>query len=663
MNILLLSIASALMTYPAGALNVKATGGTTDINLSDRFASCLHLKDFGAKGDGVTDDSAAWQAAVTAANTIIDSAVSPHTPRSTVALYIDPGKYVINTGATVWDCRLKLVGDKNSVNFVIGAGQVLLTVQGYVYSFDCVGAVKTTGGKGVFNFTRTLANVCNGLNICENEFFDYTGCAVGSLANDFPYQKICGNVFYGTSTSIGFAAAGDITRSRIQGNKFLLNGYHIKCFASNMLIADNDFLRANTSSGGQTDIWFVPTTAQSSTNQECVVAFNKFGNEGFNVNDYRVLVALEGSGTNFLDKPHTTTTSSSYYSYGLRMMRNEHLDVGSITYGPVYSNVKGVERFVFEDVPCSQYPYILHFNPAIDFTADDYPNTTNMVVITGFPGDMLGSGYPQITNGKRISVVDPYCLAAGQDGIPSATPVGKSPFWQNVLTTNAMTAFTATSCTTAAITDSRGGTNAATVTCSASNATFSKQLPIANLIPGQLAWIEVELRKSSTNPLSQAYVRIRDNSFAALFGRKIRLGSQWTTIRFPWTPNRNSSNLSLSVDPGDYVAGTAVNFDIGIPRIYHATAPVNIDTLSFQNSVTWDPASIANGASATTTVTVTNAVVGDFVVAAFSNSLSGLTLTGYVSATNTVTAVLSNTTGGAVDLASGTLTCKVFKNL
>ena len=91
--------------------------------------------------------------------------------------------------------------------------------------------------------------------------------------------------------------------------------------------------------------------------------------------------------------------------------------------------------------------------------------------------------------------------------------------------------------------------------------------------------------------------------------------------------------------------------------------PVNIDTLSFQNSVTWDPASIANGASATTTVTVTNAVVGDFVVAAFSNSLSGLTLTGYVSATNTVTAVLSNTTGGAVDLASGTLTCKVFKNL
>ncbi len=77
-------------------------------------------------------------------------------------------------------------------------------------------------------------------------------------------------------------------------------------------------------------------------------------------------------------------------------------------------------------------------------------------------------------------------------------------------------------------------------------------------------------------------------------------------------------------------------------------------------STIWDPASIASGATATTTVTVTGAVLGDFVDnISFNKSLSGLTLSGYVSASNTVTAVLSNNTGGSVDLSSGTLSVRV----
>ena len=77
-------------------------------------------------------------------------------------------------------------------------------------------------------------------------------------------------------------------------------------------------------------------------------------------------------------------------------------------------------------------------------------------------------------------------------------------------------------------------------------------------------------------------------------------------------------------------------------------------------STIWDPASIASGATATTTVTVTGAVLGDFVDnISFNRSLSGLTLSGYVSASNTVTVVLSNNTGGSVDLSSGTLSVRV----
>ena len=77
-------------------------------------------------------------------------------------------------------------------------------------------------------------------------------------------------------------------------------------------------------------------------------------------------------------------------------------------------------------------------------------------------------------------------------------------------------------------------------------------------------------------------------------------------------------------------------------------------------SKTFDPPSIATGASATTTLTITGAVLGAYVLPAFSLSLAGLTLTAYVSAADTVTFVFGNLTAGAVDLASGTLSAKVL---
>lgn len=76
-------------------------------------------------------------------------------------------------------------------------------------------------------------------------------------------------------------------------------------------------------------------------------------------------------------------------------------------------------------------------------------------------------------------------------------------------------------------------------------------------------------------------------------------------------------------------------------------------------SATWDPGSIANGAAANTTVAVAGAAVGNFVSVSLGVDLQGLVLSGYVSATNTVTAVLANNTGGAIDLASSLLRARV----
>ena len=80
-----------------------------------------------------------------------------------------------------------------------------------------------------------------------------------------------------------------------------------------------------------------------------------------------------------------------------------------------------------------------------------------------------------------------------------------------------------------------------------------------------------------------------------------------------------------------------------------------------QGSETKDWGSISDGDEAAEEVTVTGAALGDFAVATMSIDVTDLVITASVTAANTVTVILSNETGGAIDLGSGTLTVKVFK--
>ena len=79
----------------------------------------------------------------------------------------------------------------------------------------------------------------------------------------------------------------------------------------------------------------------------------------------------------------------------------------------------------------------------------------------------------------------------------------------------------------------------------------------------------------------------------------------------------------------------------------------------FTASTTWNPASIADGDEVAQEVTVPGAALGDFAFASLGVDISDLQLSADVTAANTVTCVLSNSTGGAVDLGSSTLRVKV----
>ena len=79
-------------------------------------------------------------------------------------------------------------------------------------------------------------------------------------------------------------------------------------------------------------------------------------------------------------------------------------------------------------------------------------------------------------------------------------------------------------------------------------------------------------------------------------------------------------------------------------------------------TATYDPPSLASGATTFTDVTVTGCSVGDSVSAAFSLDQQGVIFSGYVRTSNSARVYLENKTGGAIDLASGTITVVVNKN-
>ena len=80
-----------------------------------------------------------------------------------------------------------------------------------------------------------------------------------------------------------------------------------------------------------------------------------------------------------------------------------------------------------------------------------------------------------------------------------------------------------------------------------------------------------------------------------------------------------------------------------------------------KGSDTWDPGSIADGDEEAKAVTVTGAALGDYVKVSFSLDVADLVLDAKVTAADTVTCILANNTGGAIDLASGTIKVEVFK--
>lgn len=84
-------------------------------------------------------------------------------------------------------------------------------------------------------------------------------------------------------------------------------------------------------------------------------------------------------------------------------------------------------------------------------------------------------------------------------------------------------------------------------------------------------------------------------------------------------------------------------------------------TKMLKASVTWDVASLVDGAGETKAVTVTGAAIGDFVLVGPGVDIQEMTVSASVSAANTVEIRLQNETAGTIDLASSSWNVAVLK--
>lgn len=193
---------------------------------------------------------------------------------------------------------------------------------------------------------------------------------------------------------------------------------------------------------------------------------------------------------------------------------------------------------------------------------------------------------------------------------------------------------------------------------------------ISNDVVGS-AFVGIDLVSAVAGKLHDNYVKDSGSSSVGTYAN-VRFISDATTATSDWlcTGNRIpasavsraafQANATAPVPTGLKFTGNQVGAGTVSAYEFAGTTNFPIDG-RLQFSQSFNPASIANGASQSTTWTVNGAVAGDVVTVTHDQNSDGCSITGYVSAANTVTVNILNNSGGAKDIAAGTLYIDVYK--
>lgn len=223
------------------ALNVTATGSSTARTLAARFADTVNIRDFGAVGDGTTDDTAAFASAAASGLTIfvpntssfykITGTISPVSGTVFAGARARPTiKMVSGSVGRIFDFNgvsnaglQNLTLDGNKAVTPANSTTVRITSSTRCFVDDCYALNWPSSSTGGLVFSGT-ANRCRA---ARNTFDGYAGTGVGLTGASVQFIDVVDNEFVSGGTGFGIRVGEGANRFRLSGNFCLTSGIEL----------------------------------------------------------------------------------------------------------------------------------------------------------------------------------------------------------------------------------------------------------------------------------------------------------------------------------------------------------------------------------------------------------------------------------------------------
>ena len=531
----------------------------------------ISVKDYGAIGDGVADDTAAIEAAFAASG-------------FNGPMYFPPGNYVYNgTGLdSPSNGSVEIFGQARfSTTIILGSSSYFINYSRYLIGLQ-LKELTFLGGKGAVRHTYTGVNVQQKYIVENCIFRDYTECAISTDSQDMPYWIIRNSFFTGanTTTSIGVSLGFGTDQCVIDSCSFLRNRVHIKAIVGNNFhITRCDLLQftKDNTAGPRVSVWIVPNataanggTGSVNAGSGLTITGSKFGNENLMPGDFRILYADEDKGgtTSGARFPILDNDSTGYIR-GHNITQNAFIGAGSPNSHPIiYSTTPNVwELQVHHNVISGGQPTaVVEFrNPSK--TPDRLASTSVFGPFTGvhttslpFPASNSdGLGYWQ----------DPQGVLQRAKTVRTWTS-GASASFKEILST-AITSFSTASATTINIPDAYGGPDAVSFTMTNQSAVLYSSLS-TSFVVGMPTWVEFDVSNPDDGKgATQFYALISDDHATIHWRQCVEVPSPdqgWVTYSFCFTPRTTGQDSTRIVfrATGESEAGKTVN--LARTRVY-----------------------------------------------------------------------------------------------